>query len=613
MRHVPQPLARPSPRFVLAALSAAVLAACGDGGSDTLGSSGGGTAPAAPAALSVSGVAAKGAALDGAAIEARCATGSGSATALADGSYRLEISAGALPCVLKATSQDGATTYHSLASGGGNSATSNITPLTELVIAQMSGQQPAAVFTAADAATLGSVVTAEKIDAASAAVIETLRAAGVDTSAITSIVSGSLAAGTGTGYDGVLDTLGTALAANGSSLDELVMTVAATAAAKSADAPASGSGGETAATSLLPAALLLKPKATHCAALRSTDYHWLVIKPSLGAGGGVTTLGKPRMDVAAADGPTWTFDDGQAVLTPVAGEPCRYSLAGSDGLSGEVVVAPSGIAVARLANTWTGGETQPDPAARMVVAIPVQPIAVAELAGAWNTLGWTAESATTSSVDPVLITVAADGKVSIRCDGSTPATPMSQCTSVDGPWSGFSANADGAFDLTIDAPGELWTERAFAYRAGNGEMSIVMLGNDGTLHFMTRQRTLTLPAVGDSSKSWNLQINPARIASEALSANGYEVTSTNPAAASFTRSVTSPSNSLSFAQTLSLNDARDGWSHRAAGSTTASDGSAVAIREMYSIRLGVGMSAFWLPASNVSGTNARFGLSVNQP
>ncbi len=608
MPHAPRSHAHRSPRFVVAALSAAVLAACGGGDEPAAGGN-----PAQP--LTLSGVAARGAALAGASVEATCATGSGTGTAQPDGSYSLAITGGVLPCVLKAASSDG-TTYYSLAAGAGSTATANITPLTQLVVAQLTGQDPAVFYAGAagNAASLATAVTAVKIDAASTAVVQTLQAAGVDTSAITSIVSGSLAAGTGTGYDGVLDTLGTTLASTGSTLGELVTAVAATAAAAGPAAPATHSGGDNVTASLLPAALLLKAKAEHCAALRSADYRFIVVKPSAstGATDPVTTLSVGTMDVAAAAGPTWTFDDSNAVLTPVAGESCHYTVNGSDNLSGEVVVSPSGLAVGRLTNTWTDGEAAADPNARMVIAMPVQSIAVADLAGDWNTLGWIAEGAT-SSVDPVLIGIAADGKVTLKCDGSTPATPLSACTTTDGPYAGLSANTAGGFDLTIDAPGDEWKERAFAYRAGNGHTTIVMLGADGTVHFMARQRTLTQPTVGDTHKAWNVQLNAARVAADPLSYNGYEITANDPAAGSFSRRITAQGTGVSHPQTILMNDARDGWIHRAGGSTTGSDSSAVTIREMYSIKLGVGIAAYWMPANNQAGTNARLGLSVTQP
>lgn len=598
-----------SPIFVLAAVSTAVLAACGGGGDAAPGPVGA-HVPEQPAALSISGVAARGAALAGAAIEAKCAggtdTASATATAKDDGSYTLKIADGVLPCALKATASD-ETSYYSIAAGSGASTIANITPLTQLVVAQLTGQEPSAFFTGSDGAAIGGAVTVEKIDAASSAVVATLKAAGVDTAAIQNIVSDPLAAGTGQGYDGVLDTLGTTLASAGSSLGELVTTVATTAAAASASAPATTSGGDSVAGSLLPAELLLRPKADGCAPLRNGDFRLIVVKPSAGAS---PTTAVGTMDVNAAGGPTWTFSDGLVTLTPVPNEACHYTVGGTDGIAGDVVVSPSGVAVGRLINTRTDGEAAPDSTPRMVIAMPVQSLGVADLTGDWNTLGWVAESVTTSSVDPVLISVAADGKLTLKCDGSTPATPLSACTTTDGPYTGFSANAAGGFDLTINDADGVWTERAFAYRAGNGQTAIAMLGMDGTLHFLTRQRTLTAPMVGDQSASWNVQLSAGRVA-DALSANRFEITAAD--ATGFTRTATALATRVSHSQTLGLNDARDGWVHRASGTATGSDSSTVTIREMYSLKLGVGISAYWMPANNPAGTNARFGLSVAQP
>ena len=69
------------------------------------------------------------------------------------------------------------------------------------------------------------------IDAAKTEVIATLAAAGLDTSALGSadMVSGTLQAGTGAGYDGVLDALGTALTDSGTTLARLTQTVVNTA------------------------------------------------------------------------------------------------------------------------------------------------------------------------------------------------------------------------------------------------------------------------------------------------------------------------------------------------------------------------------------------------
>src|SRR5689334_18910701 len=139
---------RKASTLVVGAL-AALVAACGGGGG---GGSVATTAPPPPpppqASLQVSGTAAVGAALANAPVQAKCATGSGTATTAADGSYSISIVGGALPCLVKVTgSADGETvTLHSVADSGTTnaadavtSAKANATPLTELIITQLTG------------------------------------------------------------------------------------------------------------------------------------------------------------------------------------------------------------------------------------------------------------------------------------------------------------------------------------------------------------------------------------------------------------------------------------------------------------------------------------------
>lgn len=612
MRHASRSHARRSPHLLLAALSAAALAACGGGGD--AGTTDTGTGGGTPAALTVSGVAARGAALAGATVEASCASGGGSATALADGSYSLAITGGVLPCVLKATSSDGATTFYSLAAGSGATATANITPLTELVIAQMTGQEPAAFYASAsaDATALTAAMTAEKIDAASTAVIGTLQAAGVDTSAITDIVSGSLSAGTGAGYDGVLDTLGTTLSDSGTTLGELVTTVATTSPAAAASAPTTTSGGESVASNLLPAALLLKPRAAHCGALRSTAYRFIVVKASASTGlaDPLTTLDLGTLDATAAAGPTWTYADGSTdVLVPVDGENCHFTTSDPDGGTADVVVAPSGIVVARSSMTWDPTTDTRDTAMRMVIALPVQTLAVADLAGSWNALGWQRDG-TGAIVDAVSASVGDDGAVTFGCTENSLADADAACTVVDGPHPGFTTRADGGFDLTLIDGTKL---RAFAYKAGNGITTVVALHADGSVHLLTPKRTLTGPAVGDTHKAWNVQMTGGWIAADPLAYNSFTIAGVDAAAGTFTRTVAPVATGVTHEQTLALNTGRTGYLHRNAATAPASDGSTVTVREMYALKLGVGISAYWLPANNQAGTNARFALSVTQP
>jgi hypothetical protein len=598
-----------SSHLTLAALSLAALAACGGGGSSS-------PTTDPTAALTIKGVAARGAALADATVQASCSAGTGSATAGADGSYEIAITDGALPCVLEATSSDGTITYHSLAAGSGTTATANITPLTELVVAQMTGQEPAAFYAsaAANPTTLAAAVTTDQIDAASTAVVATLQTAGVDTSSITSIFSDTLAAGSGTGYDGVIDTLGTTLTDAGSTLAELVTTVAVTSPASSAGSSGTTSGGESVAVNLLPADLLLKPKSADCSALRSTGYRFIVVKASPASGplDPVQTLDSGTVDAAAAGGPTITYADGSTdVLVPVAGEACHFTAADGGGGTADIVVAPSGVMVARSSMTWDAATDTRDTSMRMVIALPMQSLRVADLAGTWNGQGW-GPVAGGAQVDPAIVTIAADGAMSFKCSDNNPATAEDSCTT-DGPYTGLTANADGGFDIAINDPAGASTMRAFAYRAGNGTTVIATLGADGTMHMLTPYRQLSAPAVDDAHRAWNVSLTTSSVASDALQYNSFTITGVNASAGTFTRSVTSVATGISHAQTLALNTGRNGWVHRAAATATGSDGNPVTVREMYSLKLGIGISAYWLPASNQSGTNARFGLSVTQP
>jgi len=80
----------------VAVLAAAALAACGGSDDDSAP-----PAPPTPASLNLGGTAATGAAIAGATVEAKCKTGSGSATTSAAGVYAIAISGGELPCVAR--------------------------------------------------------------------------------------------------------------------------------------------------------------------------------------------------------------------------------------------------------------------------------------------------------------------------------------------------------------------------------------------------------------------------------------------------------------------------------------------------------------------------------
>jgi hypothetical protein len=179
--------------------TALTLSACGGGDSGT------------PQTQTVSGVAATGLPLAGAAVNLTCATGSGTATTAGDGSYSVTLSGSTLPCVLTATSSDSKTVLHSVVPGSGSASgttTAQITPLTELLLAQLSGQDPAK-FAAAFGPT--TAVSAAAVSSAQTALVSILKSAGVDPSSISDILGGAISAGSHQVYDAIQDTLQSAI------------------------------------------------------------------------------------------------------------------------------------------------------------------------------------------------------------------------------------------------------------------------------------------------------------------------------------------------------------------------------------------------------------------
>ncbi|MDX8123225.1 PKD domain-containing protein [Janthinobacterium sp. GMG2] len=187
-------------------LGSCMLVACGGGGSSSS------PAPANPAKLTVNGTAATGKAIAGAMITAKCQTGTGNATSLADGSYSLAAAGGQLPCLLQITDPADGSKLHTLVLGSGNAATANITPLTEMLTARVLGNEPAVFFAAFDSAIAGSKINSTAVKAAQADVAAVLSGV-VDTTPLADFLSTPLKAATqgnpagGDAQDRVLDAL----------------------------------------------------------------------------------------------------------------------------------------------------------------------------------------------------------------------------------------------------------------------------------------------------------------------------------------------------------------------------------------------------------------------
>ncbi|MGS0622390.1 hypothetical protein ACU8YE_05730 [Ralstonia sp. VS2407] len=151
-------------QFVLSAMMAATLTACGGGGD------GGPTASNdGPAAVTTTGVAAIGAPIIGGSVMLKCASGAtASATTAADGTWSASLKISDYPCVVRvvggqANVKDPATVLHSVAAAPG---TTNITPLTDIIVGVLGKQAPDAWFNSAKNGDLASAVTSDNLNGA---------------------------------------------------------------------------------------------------------------------------------------------------------------------------------------------------------------------------------------------------------------------------------------------------------------------------------------------------------------------------------------------------------------------------------------------------------------
>lgn len=136
--------------MAVGAVCAVFLVACGGGG-------GGSSASAPASAPSLSGLAATGAGIANATVNAKCASGTVlTGTTDANGSFNLVLGGRTLPCMLQVSGGTPSVTLHSFAQAAGRV---NITPVTDLIVSNALGADPAAAF-AAYAPTHGATIEA---------------------------------------------------------------------------------------------------------------------------------------------------------------------------------------------------------------------------------------------------------------------------------------------------------------------------------------------------------------------------------------------------------------------------------------------------------------------
>ena len=335
-------------------------------------------------------------------------------------------------------------------------------------------------------------------------------------------------------------------------------------------------------TPSLPAAQQLQPAAASCAALRSGRYRFMVVMPS--------SNGQFETGVSTFNASTLTFSDssGNAVITPVAGAPCRFSVA-NDG--SQIVVSQAGVfIVSQLEN---GGR-------RMALGFPEQAITLAEMAGEWNALGAEVDSGPTT-LSSATLTVSATWAFTSgqHCDNLRTCLPLLSGYA-------FRAHSSGGFEIYNTINSDI--DRVFAYRSGGGELMAVSLALNGSYSLSTRKRANTLPTLpAAANNTWGLTANSLGINTGFADASNT-VTAVDTAGNSFLRNNLINSNGVTRPETLTINSPRDGFNTRRSEPVTASDGSTSTVSEFVVLGLrGAGLAAVAFPASS------QFNVSVVKP
>ncbi len=549
------------------------LAACGGGsGSSDV------TATATPTALTLSGTASNGAAISGSTVEAKCAAGTGSGATSADGNYSLSIDGGTGPCLARVTQTDG-TVLHTVAAGSGATATANITPVTQLVVASVAGADPATYYAGFDG-TAAAAVTSTTVAAAQTAVVATLKSGGVDLTAVGDVIATPLTPA----YTTALAGLASTLTSSGTTLAALTTTVAASSTTTASGTPATSS------TPSLPADMALRAAASNCSALRSGTYRMVFPKSgsTLAEQTGLITINAETLATTSTDGPTDTW---------IANGSCRFTGSGNK----DLIVSQAGAIVARYSDD--AGVTH-----NVAIGFPQQTHTLAELAGNWNALGiWNTGGTYTGAA--VSTTIDAAGAMTSVSQCENAATwDVKVCQSAPDGVLSMKANSDGAFDFVDNgAVGG----RVFAYRAGGGELMLVAVDADGGLTMFTKQRTNPLPTVGAVTTSWNVYLGNLLTspANRPIVANSNTVVSTDSTAGSWLRTAKTLGGTDDHPETFFANNPRNGYNFRVpATAVPALDGTSVSVSEITVLNMrGMGVNPLLVPAAKL------FLFSVNQP
>ncbi|HYF58593.1 MAG TPA: hypothetical protein VEA81_06520 [Burkholderiaceae bacterium] len=538
-------------------LVALLLSACGGG-------NGGGT-PVAPApassVLTLAGTAATGLALADSTVTVKCAAGTGSATTNAVGAYTVNVENATLPCMLQVSGTASGTpvVLHSVVESGaattGGTVTANVTPLTEMIVAQLAGSQPTALF---DTFTTTPVaVTATQLQAATTAVVGALRTAtGIDLGSIdpfkAPLVAATPTAPTaGNVYDRLLDQLGDKVPP---AALPLVVTQIATAAAAAASAPAGSTPSVTLADVMTAVNAGAMP---NCPQVPSGSYRLLDVYG--------------RMSVRVIDFAAGTVKDSNGtVMSSIAtdpSKPCEMTLtATSEGRGVTTPATTSLVLKVAMGPQGAGGYQSTrileDSSQRHSVGyvFPVQSHPYSILAGTWLSMenGFYADEPNPWEHYVTRLDIPATPDTAIgECNFTLGSLDTVACTarpSTESQLKAVSA-ADGGFTIT---DGGEPAGVVYAFRAPNGTVTLFGSSNvagavippsgvpasngvSGTSFIAKRPTPQVLPAVGSESRYWDLSVlraasTRAHQSVQAPTADATTITAVDTAANSVTRS-----------------------------------------------------------------------------
>jgi hypothetical protein len=538
-----------------------MLAACGGGGggSGEMAGNDGSDGSSATPSLTLSGTAATGLALAGADVTVKCAAGNGATQTGGDGRYSISMENAELPCMIEVvgTTPDGdTTTLHSIADTGNihgaeTSATANVTPLTEMVITQMTGDRAASVF---DSFGAGSTVNSNDLQSATSAVLSALN---IDLGA-TDPFKANLTAATSTtpstdSYDQALDTLAANKSVN-RMVNDMVEAIAA---------------GSSSTAALTQAVSNATNQLAGCPSATSGNYR------------SISYTGRMRyyvIDFAANTvridtSPTPSTDFRTIRPTPNGGA-CEFQIMNAAGTAPDAIVfvGTQGAGAVRLFDTSGSNAALNE----IGYFFPSQRLTLASMQGEWrsfetghdenNQFGFRFSKATIS------------GTSINSCNYDTEHGPenFATCTADPQGATGLSGpQANGSFDVVY---GDEVLSKLYGFRAQDGTLSLFGYNfiapgqtiGERTAIVAVRPFKRPLPAVGNIARYWNMNLSHTATngpGNPAITIGGAaNITQTVDAATStITRSGLPTPGSLEtdgIVSTFKLNDPVDGMAYR---------------------------------------------------